>query len=85
METALRGAAVLATVGAGGRIAGIAVGIDRPCIGIQGLTRAVSVAVPRGGGGGRLVASGRRVAGVFLIVSCAGNRAQHDRGQDQRG
>ena len=80
-------------VGTGRRIAGIAIGIDRACVGVHGFVGARTGAVippvlgRRGdcsGTTGRRVAC-RRVAGVIHVVSRAGHRTQHDRGQDQRG
>lgn len=76
------------SVRTGRRIAGIAVGVDRACVGVHGNvgTGAGAVVSPvLGRGRDCRGAPGRRVAGVFMIVSRAGHRTQHDRRQDQRG
>ena len=71
--------------GAGRRIAGIAVGIDRTCVGIERSVRARTGAVAsvcrsgdRGGGA-------RRVRRGMATAAGAGHRAHQNGGQGQRG
>ena len=71
--------------GAGRRIAGIAVGIDRTCVGIERSVRARTGAVAsvcrsgdRGGGA-------RRVRRGMVTAAGAGHRAHQNGGQGQRG
>lgn len=81
-------AAFMAVVGGGGRITGIAVGIDCACVGIHRSCGAGSGAVLtrrgrrgdcRSAGGG----SGCRTAGTIAVASRAGHREQQNRGQKQ--
>lgn len=78
-------AASRAALGAGGRIAGIAVGVDSSRVGVErsGGVRAGAVIPVRGGGDRRGTALG--AVGVLVAAPGAGHRAEQYRGQDQGG
>ena len=75
--------AVATAIGAGGRIAGVTAGIHRACIGVERSGRCCTGAVgSRGRGGdcrGAGGSPGRRVAGILMVSSRTGNRAEQER------